>query len=52
MKKWEYLMAINPTPAYLNDLGTAGWELVSVVRLLSSNDDKCYFKREYTLGLL
>lgn len=43
MKRWEYLIADSAElpPRFLNELGSLGWELVS----LSDRNGKAYFKR-------
>ena len=36
MKKFEYLKTVNPTIQELNELGSIGWELVSIYKVIKS----------------
>jgi len=45
MKKWEY-KSCNCKFKGLNEYGSDGWELVSVVYVQAFNEMRYYFKRE------
>lgn len=44
-QRWEYLVLKDePTPEKMNDIGKAGWELISATVALSY--DRFFFKRK------
>ena len=47
-KQWEYKNVVLPTDARLETLGRAGWELVAVIKSITTGD-VFYFKRELEL---